>query len=147
MSRSRTQARSSCSILGIQYSAVPRGSTGSRRAVGDHGERRLDHRERIAVRDHQRRVGERALERHELLHVLRRLQHPAARPAQPGQHLQHLAPVQVVRRLVVGLVPVAPAQRPAQPLEVVRGEVDLLQLDLLVRVVGRHLVHREHVGQ
>ena len=50
-------------------------------AVGQHRDRRLHHRHGIAVRDRERRVGERGEQRRDLLEVLRRLQHQRVRAA------------------------------------------------------------------
>ena len=79
-------------------------------AVREHRDRRLDHRHGIAVRDRERRVGERREQRRDLLEVLRRLQHPAVRAAQEREHLQDLLHVRVVRALVEREVVVAPAR-------------------------------------
>jgi hypothetical protein len=111
-------------------------------AVGEHRDRRLDHGDRIAMRDRDGRVGKRVDERAQLLEVLRRLEHPAVRAAQPLERLQRRLEVRVVRPLVERQVVIAPARRAAQPLEPVRREVQVLDLDLLVHVLRRHVVHR-----
>ena len=111
-------------------------------AVREHRDRRLDHRHRIAVRDRERRVGERREQRRDLLEVLRRLQHPAVRAAEEREHLQHLLHVRVVRALVEREVEVAPARHPGQPLERVRREVEVLELDLLLDRGRVLVVHR-----
>ena len=65
----------------------------------------------------------------------------------PPQHLQHRLEIAVRRCLVGGLVPVAPRGHDGHRLEQHRGEVDGEQLDLLVHVMGGHLVHPPEEGQ
>ena len=131
----------------LQYAQIPLGprrAIAVARAVREHRDRGLDHRHRIAVRDHDRRVREGGEQRAELLEVLRRLQHPALARPHPLEDLEHRLHVRVVRRLVVAEVVVAPARRAHHPFLVVAGEVRELELDLLVDVVGAHRVHRRH---
>jgi hypothetical protein len=78
----------------------------------------------------------------QLLEVLRRLEHPAVRSAKPLERLQRRLEIRVVRPLIERQVVIAPARRGAEPLEPVGREVEVLDLDLLVHVLGRHVVHR-----
>ena len=116
-------------------------------AVGEHRDRRLDHRYRIAVRDGERRIRKRREQRRDLLEVLRRLQHPAARAAQERQHLQHLAEVRIVLALIEGEVEISPRRHACKPFERVGGEVEVLELDLLLdrgRVLVMHGTQQRH---
>ena len=87
------------------------------------------------------------IRRTELLQMLGRLEDPAVGAALPLQGLEHLLEILVVGRLVVGEVVVAPARHGGDPLEKIRGEVERLQLDLLVDVLGSHVVHGPQQGQ
>ncbi len=120
-------------------------------AVGDHRRHRHGDRHGLAVGHHEGGVGEDRPERAELGEVLRRLEDPpGGRPlvavAQVGAHLEHPAQVAVGLGLVGGVEPVAVAGEGDAGLEEHGGEVQGQQLDLLVHVVGRHLVHAHEVG-
>ena len=115
--------------------------------VGDHGHHRRRHRHRVAVGDDEGRVGERLEQGWELLEVLGRLEHPACAAPQPLEHLEDLAQVGVGGSLVARQVEVPPGRHGSGRLEEHRREVDRQQLNLLVRVLDRHLVHAVEVRQ
>ena len=91
---------------------------------------------------HDPRVGKDAQQGAQLLEVLRRLEQPAPRPAQPLERLEHAAQVPVGGRLIGRAVPVAVARDEVARLEQHRREGDREQLDLLVARLGLHLVHQ-----
>lgn len=115
------------------------------RGVGDHRDHRQRHRHRIAVGEHDDAVGEHPIQHRHLFEVLRRLEQPAPPPAQELHRPQLGGQVFVVRRLVVGLVVVAPAGHVGERLQQHRGDVVGQQLDLLVDVVGGHFVHEREM--
>ena len=111
-------------------------------AVGVHGDRGGDHRHRVAMRHRKGRVGEGRDERSELLEVLRRFQHPPVRTAEVGERAENSLQVRVVRPLVETEVEVAPPRHAREPLERVRREVEVFELDLLLDRVRVLVVHR-----
>ena len=113
--------------------------------VGHHRDRRLDHRDRVAVGEGDGGVGEGGHQRSELLGMLRRLEHPGPRAAQKRQRLQDFLQVGVVAGVVQAEIEVAPARNAGVPLEDVAGHVEVEQLDLLLDGLGEAVVHRRHV--
>ena len=87
------------------------------------------------------RVGKHGAQRPELLEVLWDLSTQRVPPRRKVITLSTVLQVLVVRGLVVGSVVVAHARGPAGGLEQHGREVDRQQLDLLVDVIGGHLVH------
>ena len=81
------------------------------------------------------------------LQVLRALEHPARRATKPGQDLEDATQVGVARTRIAGEVEIAPARDARVPFQVVGAEVEFLQLDFLVNVLGRHVVHGAQVRQ
>jgi hypothetical protein len=115
--------------------------------VGDHRRHRAGDRHRVAVGDHERRVGKHPRQDAELLQMLGRLEHPPRPTPQPREDLEHRPQILVRRGLVVREIPVAPRRDGRGGLEEHGREVDREELDLLVDVVDRHLVHALEVGQ
>jgi hypothetical protein len=120
--------------------------------VGQHRDRRLQYRHRVAQREGDRGIGEGGQQRAELLEVLRGLQHPPVRAAQVRQHLQLSAQERVVGPLVEPEVVVAPPRHPGVPFERVRAHVEVDQLAVLLDAPRRPVVHecrqrRVGVGQ
>ena len=116
------------------------------RRVGEHRDHRHGHLTGVSMGQHEGRVGEHRRQRAELLQVLGALQHPALAAAGVLEHLQD--PVQV---LVVGCLVRRPVVRPpgrhrGERVEQQRRAVQRQQVDLLVGVPGRHLVHALHLG-
>ena len=91
-------------------------------------------------------VGEGGQQRTELFEMLGRLEDPAGPAPQPLEDLQDGPEVLVGRGLVGGPVGVAPGGDEREGLEEHGGDVDGQELDLLVDVVDRHLVHAFEVG-
>ena len=97
------------------------------------------------MREDHEHTGKDLAQHRQLLEVLRRLEQPAPTATKKLHRLELGLEVFVVRCLVVGHVVVAPPRHVRQRLEQHRGEVVGQQLDLLVHVLGRHLVHQREV--
>ncbi len=112
--------------------------------VGHHRDRRLDHRDRITVREGNCRVGEGRDQRAELFAVLRAFQDPGPRAAQERQRLQHLLQVRVVPILIEAEVVVTPIRHARMPFQDVAGQVEVEQLDFFLDGFREAVVHRGH---
>src|SRR5262249_2850656 len=111
-------------------------------------DRRLQHRNRVAQRQRDRRVRKRLYERGQLLEMLRRLQYPSTRTAQETQHLQLPAQERVVHALVEREIGVAPPRHARVPFEGVRAEIEVDELAVLLDAPRWAVVHvlRERRG-
>ena len=112
--------------------------------IGHHRDRRLDHRDGIAVCEGHRRVREGGHQGAELLTVLRTLQNPGPRAAQECQRLQHLLHVRVMPDLVQPQVVVAPVGYACMPFQGVGRQVQVEEFDFLLDRFGEPIVHGRH---
>ena len=96
---------------------------------------------------HDGRIGVDLHQRRQLLALRIALQYPSAFVwLLKGYRFEHRARVLVVRRLIFGVVEVAPLRYVRQPFPLVAREVRYLQLVLAAGMIGGMLVHRCHDG-
>ena len=115
------------------------------RRVGDHRDHRQRHRHGIAVGECDHGPRHDSLDDRQLAEMLGRLEYPPTSAAEELQRLELYDQVFVGRGLVVAPVVLGPSGNMGQRFHQHRREIVGQQLNFLVRMLGRHLMHQREI--